>query len=226
MLDEALAQCAAWRARAATSTVSVNISAANLLDPRLHRARRALLARQVAGIALILEITETTVIGDLPGGQADQRASRPRPRRLDRRLRRRLHLARVPERLAVHELKLDRSFITGLGTGTRARPRAGPCDDRLGHALGLRVVAEGIEDEATLELLGSSAATSPRASSSAGRSRLLSWASALPARSAASRPPDRWIGEARSLPVGGGAAAAGAPALSDQASIRAAMANL
>jgi diguanylate cyclase len=57
--------------------------------------------------------------------------------------------------LAVRELKLDRAFITGLGTG-----RQGARDLQLvratielAHTMGLKVVAEGIEDDATLTLL-------------------------------------------------------------------------
>jgi len=56
--------------------------------------------------------------------------------------------------LAVGELKLDRSFIMGLSTGDAARDMdlvRSTID--LGHAMGLRIVAEGIEDDATLELL-------------------------------------------------------------------------
>ena len=40
----------------------------------------------------------------------------------------------------------------------------------LAHALGLRVVAEGIEDAQTLEPCARSGATSPRATTSHGRS--------------------------------------------------------
>jgi EAL domain-containing protein (putative c-di-GMP-specific phosphodiesterase class I) len=57
--------------------------------------------------------------------------------------------------LAVKELKLDRVFITALTGGVDS----GRALDlvratiNLGHALGLRIVAEGIEDCVTLELL-------------------------------------------------------------------------
>ena len=56
--------------------------------------------------------------------------------------------------LAVGELKLDRSFIMGLSateTGRDLELVRSTID--LGHAMGLRIVAEGIEDDATLELL-------------------------------------------------------------------------
>jgi EAL domain-containing protein (putative c-di-GMP-specific phosphodiesterase class I) len=48
-------------------------------------------------------------------------------------------------RLPVHEIKIDRSFVSGLGTepdsGAIVRSAVG-----LGHNLGLRVVAEGLQD--------------------------------------------------------------------------------
>src|SRR5207302_10363029 len=56
--------------------------------------------------------------------------------------------------LAVRELKLDRGFITPLvadGDGRDLELVRATID--LGHALGLRVVAEGIETAGTLDLL-------------------------------------------------------------------------
>jgi diguanylate cyclase len=55
--------------------------------------------------------------------------------------------------LAVQELKLDRSFIAGLSPTAGTQAALVRATIELGHALGLRVVAEGIEDRATLELL-------------------------------------------------------------------------
>ena len=56
--------------------------------------------------------------------------------------------------LAVGELKLDRIFITGLASENRSRDLALIRSTiELAHALRLRVVAEGIEDGATLSLL-------------------------------------------------------------------------
>ena len=52
--------------------------------------------------------------------------------------------------LAVGELKLDRSFTTHVANRDRQLVRS---TIELGHALGLRVVAEGVEDSDTLELL-------------------------------------------------------------------------
>jgi EAL domain-containing protein (putative c-di-GMP-specific phosphodiesterase class I) len=56
--------------------------------------------------------------------------------------------------LAVRELKLDRTFITGLtGEGGSRDLDLVRSTIELGHAMGLRIVAEGIEDTATLDLL-------------------------------------------------------------------------
>jgi EAL domain-containing protein (putative c-di-GMP-specific phosphodiesterase class I) len=55
--------------------------------------------------------------------------------------------------LAVSELKLDRTFIDGLAGRDGRDQTLVQATIELGHALGLRVVAEGIEDRATLDLL-------------------------------------------------------------------------
>jgi EAL domain-containing protein (putative c-di-GMP-specific phosphodiesterase class I) len=56
--------------------------------------------------------------------------------------------------LAVGELKLDREFITGLsGDGKERDLELVRATIQLGHDMELRVVAEGIEDVATLDLL-------------------------------------------------------------------------
>jgi EAL domain-containing protein (putative c-di-GMP-specific phosphodiesterase class I) len=156
VVAQALEQCAGWRAAGRPLTVSVNVSVTDLLDPGFIDLVRGLLGRHsVPASSLILEITETTMIRDLPGCK--------------------LVIARLRDlgvgvsiddfgagftslaylgNLAVSELKLDRTFITGLG----AKGRAGylalvRATIELGHALGLRVVAEGVEDSVTLDLL-------------------------------------------------------------------------
>jgi EAL domain-containing protein (putative c-di-GMP-specific phosphodiesterase class I) len=58
--------------------------------------------------------------------------------------------------LAVSELKLDRTFLTRLATGDTERNLAlVRATIALGHKLDMRVVAEGIEDRDALELLAS-----------------------------------------------------------------------
>jgi EAL domain-containing protein (putative c-di-GMP-specific phosphodiesterase class I) len=54
----------------------------------------------------------------------------------------------------VHQLKIDRSLVTDLTTQPRDRAIVESTIE-LGHRLGLIVVAEGVEDATTFELLRS-----------------------------------------------------------------------
>jgi len=56
------------------------------------------------------------------------------------------------QRLPADELKIDRSFVADIAGSERARHLVRSMVD-LGHHLGLEVVAEGVEDAATLALL-------------------------------------------------------------------------
>ena len=137
-------------------TVSVNISVTNLLDPASSTPSSPALAKhQLPASALLLEITETTLIKDFDACKLIIARSRSRHRRLDRRLRRRVHVAAYLGSLAASELKLDRSFLARLTTGDRGATPSWSGDDRAGHKLNMRVVAEGIEDPAALDLLAS-----------------------------------------------------------------------
>jgi diguanylate cyclase (GGDEF)-like protein len=156
VLDEALAQCAQWRAAGRPLVVAVNVSASDLLNPAFPDSVADLLTRHGLGPeALILEMTETTAIADFKRSQAAIQ---------------RLHdlglvvsvddfgagftsLAYLGS-LAVKELKLDRSFITRLSESHPDRDVAlVRATVELAHALGLRVVAEGVEDDHCLGLL-------------------------------------------------------------------------
>jgi diguanylate cyclase len=156
ILAAALTQCAAWRDAGRRITVSVNISASSLLDAGFIDLVRAQLERcDLPADALILEITETSLITEFE-----------RSRRVIAELRDLGLVVSIDDfgagftslaflgSLAVGELKLDRTFITRLATGKREREvQLVRATIDLGHALGLRVVAEGVEDYATLALL-------------------------------------------------------------------------
>jgi diguanylate cyclase (GGDEF)-like protein len=156
VLERALTQCAEWRAADRLVTVSVNISTTSLMNPAfVGYVKRLLEERQLSPDALVLEITETTAIADLN-----------RCKRSIEDLRNLGLVVSVDDfgagftslaylsNLAVGELKLDRSFITGLATANDDRDLALVRSTiELAHALGLRVVAEGVEDAASFELL-------------------------------------------------------------------------
>jgi diguanylate cyclase (GGDEF)-like protein len=158
VLDQALEQCAAWRAGGRCITVSVNVSSTNLLDPGFPAQVAVQLDRHgLAAGALVLEITETTAIADF------DRCKEAIDAIQDLGI-----IVSVDDfgagftsltylsSLAVGELKLDRTFIVGLASGNEGRNLAlVRATIALAHALGLRVVAEGIEDKATLHLLTS-----------------------------------------------------------------------
>ncbi len=156
VLTDAIAQCAAWRKTGHALGVSVNVSTTNLLDPAFIALVTDLLSSHgVPPEALVVEITETTVISDFARAQVviQELWDRGIVVSIDDFGAGFTSLAHLSS-LAVKELKLDRTFISGLGVGKAGRDldlvRA---TIDLGHALGLRIVAEGIEDVATLELL-------------------------------------------------------------------------
>jgi EAL domain-containing protein (putative c-di-GMP-specific phosphodiesterase class I) len=156
VLNEAVAQCAAWRGNGHGITVSVNASPTNLLDAGFTDLVRCLLERHgLPAEALILEITETSLIANFEEAK-----------RVIEELRDLGIVVSIDDfgagftslaylgNLAVGELKLDGTFITGLASGNRERDlELVRATIDLGHAIGLRVVAECIEDKPTLELL-------------------------------------------------------------------------
>jgi diguanylate cyclase len=156
VLDEALAQCARWRSAGHNLTISINVSATNLLDvdfvalvrERLHRHR-------VPADALILEITETTIISDLDhcGTVIDHLRELGCTVSIDDFGAGFTSLASLGK-LAVGEVKLDRSFLTTLNRQPNSRALV-EATINLAHALGLHVVAEGVEEEDTLTTLTS-----------------------------------------------------------------------
>jgi diguanylate cyclase (GGDEF)-like protein len=156
VLDRALAQCATWRNSGQSITVSVNASPTNLLDSGFTDLVRDLLDRHgLPAEALVLEVTETSIIANLEG-----------TRRVIEELRDLGVVISIDDfgagytslaylgDLAVGELKLDGIFITDLAAATRERDvELVRATIEFGHAMGLRVVAECIEDKQTLDLL-------------------------------------------------------------------------
>jgi diguanylate cyclase len=154
VLEIALAEASRWREEGHVVSVAVNLSVTNLLDANLPSDVDRLLARhRLPPAALILEITETVLMTDATGAKAVVDA---------------LHALGVGlsvddygtgysslaylQDLAIDELKLDRSFIRRLSEDPRSAAIVRSTVD-LAHSLGLRIVAEGVEDETTVDLL-------------------------------------------------------------------------
>ena len=146
VLDHALRQMGAWRARGLDIGVAVNLSARTLIERELPDHIEAMCHRwAVPTNRLVLEITESMVVAD---------PARALP------ILARLHELGVEisvddfgtgfssmdylKRLPVREVKIDRSFVTTMATDARDAAIV-RCTIDLARSLGLRVVAEGVE---------------------------------------------------------------------------------
>jgi len=156
MLHEVCRQLQEWDAQGlAAPEIAINISQQELCDTHLlARIEHCLRCHRVAPHRLMLEFTETTVMNDpdrIAGVLAALRATGLRVALDDfgtgYSSLARLHL------LAAHELKLDRSFVAPLGAGEAKACAIVAAIVALGHALGMQVVAEGVETQAQLETL-------------------------------------------------------------------------
>jgi len=157
VLNEALAQCAAWRTEDRMLAVSVNVATSDLLENGFIELIEELLARyELPAEALVIEITETTIIKDFVRSQFVIQVLRDMGVivSIDDFGAGFTSLAYLSS-LAVGQLKLDRTFITALGADGKGRDlELVRATINLGHDMGLLVVAEGIEDIETLDLLG------------------------------------------------------------------------
>ena len=154
VLEEALSQCADWRGAGQNLTVAVNVSATNMLDEDfVALVEEQLRNHRTPADALILEITETTLISDLErcGAVIDRLRALGCTVSIDDFGAGFTSLASL-SRLAVGEVKLDRSFLTTLDQQPNNRALV-ESTISLAHALGLQVVAEGVEEAATLDTL-------------------------------------------------------------------------
>jgi diguanylate cyclase (GGDEF)-like protein len=151
VLDTALAQCRAWRDAGLDLPVAVNLAAPNIVDSALPDLVAELLeVWDLPGDRLECEISEHTVM-------ADQRRALDVLERL-RALGVRLSLddfgsghssLAYLKRLPLDEVKIDRSFVIGMAEDADDAAIVRSTIDLARH-LGLEVVAEGVETEATL----------------------------------------------------------------------------
>jgi diguanylate cyclase (GGDEF)-like protein/PAS domain S-box-containing protein len=155
VLEEATRQCSRWQgAFGARLNTAVNLSVHHLRHPDLLRHVRSALAGGVLDpSSLCLELTESVLLEDV-----------------DRHIRTLLELRSLGVRLAIDDfgtgfssltylkrfpvdvVKIDRSFVAGLGTDPNDTAIVRSVID-LAHALSLEVVAEGVERPEQVEAL-------------------------------------------------------------------------
>jgi diguanylate cyclase (GGDEF)-like protein/PAS domain S-box-containing protein len=153
VLDEACRQLGEWRDRFGTKDlgISVNVSAVQLRDEGFPRLVAAALEReQLDPGSLCLEITESVLMDD-PATAVDILG---RLKELDVRLAiddfgTGYSSLSYLQRFQVDTLKIDRSFLAGLGRDDDASTIV-RLILRLAGNLGLVVVAEGVEDQTQL----------------------------------------------------------------------------
>jgi diguanylate cyclase (GGDEF)-like protein len=158
VLDQAVTEAAAWPSgpRDVPITVSVNLSAKHLADPKLEMLVAEVLERHGMDAAqLCLEVTESDLVYDLDGSAAVL-----------------CRLKDVGVRLAIDDfgtgyatldyvrrfsmadvLKIDATFVRGLsGPGYEDRAIVAAAI-ALGRTLGFEIIAEGVEDERQRDVL-------------------------------------------------------------------------
>jgi diguanylate cyclase (GGDEF)-like protein len=152
VLAAAVRQLAAWRGEGLELDLAVNLSAPDILDQDLGEELLKLLRRhRVEPARLILEITESAVMGDPQCAVRNMQLLRLAGVRfsIDDFGTGHSSLSQLSV-LPVDELKIDRSFIAHADRGAVTIVTS---TIELGHSMGLKVVAEGVEDAAAWNLL-------------------------------------------------------------------------
>lgn len=147
VLQTSIIQASKWRQVGENLTLSVNVTASTLLDLTLPDRIASLCAQHgVAAEQLVLEVTETEAMRDVT-------------RTMDVLLRMRIRNIGVSiddfgtghsslrelQRMPFSEMKIDRSFVTDMAKNKDCAVIVQSIID-LAHNLGLKVIAEGVED--------------------------------------------------------------------------------
>ena len=152
VLAAAIRQMGEWRRLGLELDLAVNLSAPDILDPDLSDAILQLLREhRVDSSSLLLEITESAVMRDAQLAARNMQLLRIAGVRfsIDDFGTGHSSLSQLSA-LPVDELKIDRSFISEAASGSVTIVTS---TIDLGHRMGLKVVAEGVEDPAAWNLL-------------------------------------------------------------------------
>ncbi len=154
VLESALKQVKEWHSRGLYIGVSINLSARNFLDTELHSDLEQLLStHDVDGKWLTLEITEGMTINN------PERALRIMNTLTNMGVGLSIDdygtgyssLAYL-KRLPVKEVKIDRSFVLDLDSDDQNKMIVQSTVE-LSHAMGMTVVAEGVENQGIMDIL-------------------------------------------------------------------------
>ena len=158
VLGQAVEQLAHWRATrpdGGSLQVAVNLSARQLRDPRLQSQVAEVLERhQLPGQALCLELTESLLMEDPTAASETLRRLRSLGVRLSiddfgTGYSSLSYLKRFP----VDYVKIDRSFVEGLGAPDTSEESLVAAIIAMARALGMSTVAEGVEELAQADRL-------------------------------------------------------------------------
>ncbi|HET8903630.1 MAG TPA: EAL domain-containing protein [Saccharospirillum sp.] len=154
VMEQCLAQIVHWRRNQGDRYVAVNLSSRVLLDQGLPGEIEKLLAKyRLPGSALVLELTESTLLSDPVRAIAiiNQLANLGVGVEVDDFGTGYSSLAYLKS-LPIQALKIDKSFIDDLLTDSQDRVIV-ESTITMAHNLGLKTVGEGVENEATFREL-------------------------------------------------------------------------
>ena len=154
VLDKAVSQCAQLHHLGMPLTMAVNLSTINLKDPDLPRKIAAVLDKhQLEAKWLELEITESAIMDDTMRtvqvlAELDSLGTRISIDDYGTGYSSLSYFRKLP----LDDLKIDKSFVIGMGVN-REDATIVRSTIEMGHELGLRVVAEGVENQETWDKL-------------------------------------------------------------------------
>ncbi len=155
VLEHALDQLASWSAAGLDLTLSINISAANLMEADLiQRIQLALITRQLRPSQLEIELTESAMMAQPEKALAMLRelAEAGIALAIDDFGTGHSSLAYL-QQVPAHVVKIDQAFVRGLTAAWGADYVLVETMVGLLHKLGRRVVAEGVETEDAAAIL-------------------------------------------------------------------------
>ncbi len=154
VLHQSLTACKGWQRRAETVGVAVNVSADTLLDPAfVTEVATVITSMDIAPDLLTLELTEGVVVSDpqlaaIRMGELRALGVKLSVDDFGTGYSSLTYLKGLP----VDEVKIDKGFVDGLAADPADRAVVRAVVD-IAHTLGLKVVAEGVEQEDQHEVL-------------------------------------------------------------------------